>query len=160
MLLCGSLCKLKNIPESVVDGHSYRYLIMRMKFWSTSSGRLISPRIRHFHPRLMSYEDGKVVYHHVKRRGHIRRSHGYTYTEPTTTETSTNSTKITCRDETQPFNGTEDEICPQFAQDIGNVTQATGRVAKLDCVVDNLGRFRYVEEAILQGDGKKRYHST
>ncbi|GFY49072.1 hypothetical protein TNIN_457221 [Trichonephila inaurata madagascariensis] len=37
---------------------------------------------------------------------------------------------------------TEEEVCPEFAQEIGNVTQALGRDAKLECIVDNLGRFR------------------
>ncbi|KAF8793727.1 Lachesin like protein [Argiope bruennichi] len=55
---------------------------------------------------------------------------------------SVNASKTVCRDETQVYNGTEEEICPQFAQAIGNITQAVGREARLECVVDNLGRFR------------------
>ncbi|GFR23349.1 hypothetical protein TNCT_221031 [Trichonephila clavata] len=57
---------------------------------------------------------------------------------------------------------TEEEICPEFAQEIGNVTQALGRDARLECVVDNLGRFRYmdVKETILKGESTKKYRST
>ncbi|GFX04973.1 hypothetical protein TNCV_2249561 [Trichonephila clavipes] len=44
---------------------------------SAHNGRLISPKIRHFHPRLPSYEDDDGVYHHVKNKGHNRRSNGH-----------------------------------------------------------------------------------
>ncbi|GFQ74411.1 hypothetical protein TNCT_716071 [Trichonephila clavata] len=34
------------------------------------------------------------------------------------------------------------DTSPKFAQEIGNITQALGRDVTLECVVDNLGRFR------------------
>ncbi|GBM01530.1 hypothetical protein AVEN_209332-1 [Araneus ventricosus] len=48
--------------------------------------------------------------------------------------------------------GTEEEICPQFAQAIGNISQAVGREARLECVVDNLGRFRLEPESVVEFD--------
>ncbi|GFS29605.1 hypothetical protein TNIN_366941 [Trichonephila inaurata madagascariensis] len=48
-----------------------------IKSGSAHNGRLISPKIRHFHPRLPSYEDDDGVYHHVKNKGHNRRSNGH-----------------------------------------------------------------------------------
>ncbi|GFY11030.1 hypothetical protein TNCV_2201381 [Trichonephila clavipes] len=35
-----------------------------------------------------------------------------------------------------------EEVCPKFAQNIGNVTQVSEREVKWECVVDNLGHFR------------------
>ncbi|CAL1266169.1 unnamed protein product [Larinioides sclopetarius] len=116
-------------------------------YWSASSGKLISPKLRHFHPRLPVYEE-HAYFHHTKHRVHNRRSSASSssnhirYLKPKPTKEPSNTTKVVCRDETQVFNGTDDEICPQFATPIGNISQAVGKEAKLECVVDNLGRFR------------------
>ncbi|KAG8177602.1 hypothetical protein JTE90_024201 [Oedothorax gibbosus] len=50
--------------------------------------------------------------------------------------------KVTCSEEPRKINGTEEEVCPTFATRIANITQAVGRNVQMECVVDNLGRFR------------------
>ncbi|KAG8191711.1 hypothetical protein JTE90_008776 [Oedothorax gibbosus] len=93
--------------------------------WLSNYGKMVSPKFRHYHPQLSPNEDESDT--------------PYTKTEKQSRRSLDGSKHVNLR----RLNDTVgEEARPEFAKNIQNITIAVGRDVKMECVVNNLGRFR------------------